>query len=462
MTDYKPPKISFCTTCKGRLNHLQKTVVHNLEANRGYPNFEYVLLDYASRDGMAGWVKNTFPTEIESGRVVYAYFPRGDKFHMTHAKNMAHRIASGNILVNVDADNFTPEGFAKYLAHKFTKKGNNIYMGVENLDKDTKGGCGGRIAVTRGAFFLVGGYDEKFSGWSPDDKDFDRRLSSAGLIKHSIDDFFLKRIEHSDTERLKNLASSDQTFTDYKHQDVIAANTGKTLVNAGEIGCGEVYINFSETKTQLKPVPSRVFGIGWHKTATTSLAKAFEILGLKALHWSPTLHRSLIYGERDLREVKDNYMLCDFPVPLVYPLLDEMNPGSKFILTTREGDSWLKSIVSHMGLEAESIRRMHKRKKDTPDFPGGHAAHLCAYGTTRLDEGLFLRRFNAHNNEVREYFSERPDDLLTIDISKPEDDKERWQRIIDFLGMRIPLPQEAYPKSFSTEKRIENTKKRDT
>jgi len=28
--------------------------------------------------------------------------------------------------------------------------------------------------------------------------------------------------------------------------------------------------------------------------------------------------------------------------------------------------------------------------------------------------------------------------------------------------MRIPLPQEAYPKSFSTEKRIENTKKRDT
>ena len=36
---------------------------------------------------------------------------------------------------------------------------------------------------------------------------------------------------------------------------------------------------------ELKPVPTRIFGIGMHKTATTSFHKAFQILGFDSLHW---------------------------------------------------------------------------------------------------------------------------------------------------------------------------------
>ena len=38
--------ISLCTTCMGRADDLQRTLPLNIELNRGYPNLEFVILDY--------------------------------------------------------------------------------------------------------------------------------------------------------------------------------------------------------------------------------------------------------------------------------------------------------------------------------------------------------------------------------------------------------------------------------
>ena len=111
-----------------------------------------------------------------------------------------------------------------------------------------------------------------------------------------------------------------------------------------------------------------------------------------------------------------------------------------------------KSIGTHLGMEREGIRR--KNRNEEQRFPGGHAVHLCAYGTTYFDESLFARRFARHNEEVRAYFKDRPEDLLVIDISQPEEDKARWNRLCEFIGYNGLIPSEQYPRSFSTKARL--------
>ena len=89
---------------------------------------------------------------------------------------------------------------------------------------------------------------------------------------------------------------------------------------------------------------SKVFGIGLSKTGTTSLARALEILGyntrdyLGVTRYSPGDLTSI-----DLDEVNANDAFTDTPIPSFYRELDKMYPGSKFILTVRDMDGWLKS-----------------------------------------------------------------------------------------------------------------------
>jgi hypothetical protein len=107
----------------GRLMHLKQTLPQNVEDNRGYPHLTHLILDYHSQDGLSTWVEKTFRNEIRSGRVVYYHFPEPEHFNMAHAKNMAHRLAfereGAKIACNVDADNFTGQGFASMLHETF-------------------------------------------------------------------------------------------------------------------------------------------------------------------------------------------------------------------------------------------------------------------------------------------------------------------------------------------------------
>lgn len=44
--------ISFCTVCMNRTLHLKETLIKNIRDNSAYPNLEYVLLNYGSKDEM--------------------------------------------------------------------------------------------------------------------------------------------------------------------------------------------------------------------------------------------------------------------------------------------------------------------------------------------------------------------------------------------------------------------------
>ncbi len=146
-------RISLVTTCKGRLVHLRETLPQNMADNADYPNLEFVVVDYNSEDGLKEWIKDNFRAEMRNGRLKYIHAPDPKYFHMAHAKNIAHRMAAGDIICNIDADNFTKKGFAAYIDDAFQTH-ERIFLRSAKINRlqipDT--GLGGRIAVKRSDF----------------------------------------------------------------------------------------------------------------------------------------------------------------------------------------------------------------------------------------------------------------------------------------------------------------------
>jgi len=285
MTSATPHKISYCTTCKGRLSHLKQTLPANLAAERDNPNVEFVLLDYDSRDGLADWIKANFSEEIASGRLRYARYAPAEHFKMAHAKNMAHRLAMGDILCNLDADNFIAPNFSRWLDRQFTNEPHSI-VGPRplNLTRDLEqkilwrvlhkprppADLAGRIAIARSDFEMLGGYDERFTGWGYEDIDFGLRARGAGLALPRVPQaMWGSVISHANAERITHLSDDDKA----RSQKALARfeSAPKLLLLAdslravcrrpnpmanpkGMVGVGEVFMNFSDTPTIIQPL----------------------------------------------------------------------------------------------------------------------------------------------------------------------------------------------------------------
>ena len=301
--------IVFCTTCKGRAQHIEKTLPRNLADNTDYPNCKFVVLDYNSADHLLPYLGANHAADVVGGRLaVYGEYSWPGPFRMAHAKNMAHRcgiLEGADILVNLDADNFTGPGFASYIAEQFKTFGADSFLWARMIKGEMPRGINGRIVVSKHAFLNLGGYDEKYSTWSPDDKDFNLRLRRVGYIPREIDPRFLDAVVHNDKMR----------FREYQH---ISSHPGEesaetmgdsdeTVVNFGNFGCGTVIKNSTirgaavlvlrERPVKLRPLPTRIFGIGMHKTATTSLHTALMILGLDSAHWENAHWAKAIWEE---------------------------------------------------------------------------------------------------------------------------------------------------------------------
>ncbi|MDH3499538.1 MAG: hypothetical protein OEM97_05410 [Acidimicrobiia bacterium] len=180
----------------------------------------------------------------------------------------------------------------------------------------------------------------------------------------------------------------------------------------------------------------KVFGIGFHKTATTSLAGALGILGYRvtgpnAITRSDVEARAFRAARRLVRRY-DAFQ--DNPWPLLYRELDEMCPGSKFILTVRPADRWIRSVVDHFGADSTPMRDWIY---DGVGSPLGNEEH-------------YLERYERHNRDVRRYFADRPADLLEMDITAGDG----WEPLCAFLGH--PIPQVPFPTMNSKDDTARN------
>jgi hypothetical protein len=163
----------------------------------------------------------------------------------------------------------------------------------------------------------------------------------------------------------------------------------------------------------------KVFGIGFHKTATSSLALALRVLGYRVTGPNgvndPDISQKVHTMADELISRFDAFQ--DNPWPLLYRELDAKVPGSKFVLTVRPADRWIKSVVRHFGSESTPMRTW-----------------IYGVGSPLGNEDTYVARYERHNREVLDYFKDRPDDLLVMRIAEGDG----WEKLCPFLGLNPP------------------------
>lgn len=199
-------KISLCTVNMNRLHHLEQTFARNLSENAAFSNIEFVLLDYNSKDAMADWVKDNFQSYIESGILCYYKTSEPPMFNYSHSRNLLFRLATGDIVCNIDADNFCGRGFAAYVERQFLQQSELVLTTIDEPrtrnnyfpPKDVIG----RICVKKKDFQEVRGFDERIVEYGCEDYDFINRLEMKGLKRVLIEDMsYLTCVFHSNSER---------------------------------------------------------------------------------------------------------------------------------------------------------------------------------------------------------------------------------------------------------------------
>jgi hypothetical protein len=104
------------------------------------------------------------------------------------------------------------------------------------------------------------------------------------------------------------------------------------------------------------------------------------------------------------------------------------------------------SVPNEVGLErARLIARDEARLRSVrylvERWAGGFPMGQHIYGVSRFDADAYRERYERHNREVRDYFSDRPEALMVIDVTS----SPSWDRLCSFLG--VPVPAIPFPRS---------------
>ena len=153
----------------------------------------------------------------------------------------------------------------------------------------------------------------------------------------------------------------------------------------------------------------KVFAIGFNKSGTTSLHALFETLGLVSHHgtrWRESADMTLLRS----------YDCFSDDVPTDLPKLDQLFPGSRFILQVRELDTWVYSRLAHI-----------ERGKQN----AAYKTHAL-WNTTETSVKSWITYRNTYHCFVLSYFARRPQDLLVVNFVRDPDAAVKICRFLDY------------------------------
>jgi len=229
-----------------RLGDLKQTLPHNLAQARGF-DVEWVILNYNSQDELATWAQQELSEEIENGRVLHAHEQDTDVFHMGRSRNMAFRIATGEFVFNVDADNFLPDGFIARLFEMMKEVPTRLAAARSSRLMHGLIGFWKHDLIEE-----LGGYDETFFGYGLDDRDLIERAKKLDFGFRTIGGKPSKVERLGQTRHVKWINYKSKVHLrqmQEDNRDIMMANlkAGRFKANEGRPwGAGKLLVNFDK------------------------------------------------------------------------------------------------------------------------------------------------------------------------------------------------------------------------
>ena len=195
----------------------------------------------------------------------------------------------------------------------------------------------------------------------------------------------------------------------------------------------------------------KIFGIGLNKTGTTSLKTAMEELGYVVGHQRTGEKLMPQWAKREFNEIisycKTAQFFQDAPFskPYTYVVLDHEFPDSKFILTVRySAEEWYQSLTKFHGKKWGKDRNIPTKEdlKKASYISKGWAWKMNRYSYDAPEDNpykknVLINTYQRHNQQVKEYFRFRPDDLLVLNVAE----EGAYQKLCNFLGVESDRQQ---------------------
>lgn len=170
--------ISLCTPVMNRTDDLKQTMALRIAAAVKSLPVEFVILNYNSCDDLREYVLTEVKPMCHEAGILLTYreYKGRDHYHQAHAYNLSLLASMGEYICIMGADTYPKQGYFETIRELAAD-------GIEWMeDKRYKGA----ICCSRFNFIAVGGYDERFEFYGPEDRDLAVRLARYGSKKATI------------------------------------------------------------------------------------------------------------------------------------------------------------------------------------------------------------------------------------------------------------------------------------
>lgn len=169
--------------------------------------------------------------------------------------------------------------------------------------------------------------------------------------------------------------------------------------------------------------------VGLPRTGTTSLVKALNLLGLRAIHFHP--EKLLAVGRRcDWRVYDDVDAAADFPASPYYREILQEYPEARCILTLREPrEAWMNSVLGH----GEQMHGSLQQDKGYLQFMRAVGREWWGGELGSDLRGALSRYYDYWTARVQEDIP--ADRLLVLRIANGDG----WEPLCRFLELPVPL-----------------------
>jgi hypothetical protein len=235
--------VNLITTCRGRLEHIKRSVPLMLKQLGGWERWVTVV-DYGDPEDSFDWCQRQAHPMLHAIKVLEG----ADFYSHGRARNFGAVRSSADIICLLDADCLLKNNWLANVMAAF-EAGADLC-----LPREVVGNYSGQVAVRSRPFHAVRGYDESFAGWGFDDTDLYQRLDRPGTRTARFDMDLLDMIEHGNELRVRNYQDSDATVSWAKNYRR-AADSCRGQVNQAGYGVGRC-LYWRTPQTCARPVSS--------------------------------------------------------------------------------------------------------------------------------------------------------------------------------------------------------------